>query len=258
MSIPYFPLYVSDYEADTAHLTLEEDGAYLRLLRLCWRTPGCSIPDDAKWIMRKMRLSADDYYRIVEPLIDEFFTRGMDRVFNARLQREHDRISDMHKQRSEAGKASAKARALKTKEKNCNGTNFSLQQPEPEPEPEPEPDIRDTNVSLSKRENPNRFQEFWDAYPHRGGAKKGRKPSEQKYRAAIKAGTSEQEIIDGACRYQSDRGVMDGYAKNPETWLNQKGWDDEIEIANTQRGKPGLGKDTTLELIALAARRRPS
>lgn len=35
MGLPYFPLYVDDYEADTPHLTLEEDGAFSRLLRLC-------------------------------------------------------------------------------------------------------------------------------------------------------------------------------------------------------------------------------
>ena len=40
MKVPYFPLYIADYDSKTAHLTLEEDGAYLRLLRLCWRTPG--------------------------------------------------------------------------------------------------------------------------------------------------------------------------------------------------------------------------
>ena len=32
--LPYFPLYPTDFEADTSHLTLEEDGAYNRLLRL--------------------------------------------------------------------------------------------------------------------------------------------------------------------------------------------------------------------------------
>ena len=33
MALPYFPYYVDDYEADTAHLTIAEDGAYIRLLR---------------------------------------------------------------------------------------------------------------------------------------------------------------------------------------------------------------------------------
>jgi uncharacterized protein YdaU (DUF1376 family) len=56
MSLPYFPMYPSDFEAKTSHLTLLEDGAYNRLLRLCWMTPGCSIPADEAWIMRRKTL----------------------------------------------------------------------------------------------------------------------------------------------------------------------------------------------------------
>lgn len=120
---------------------MEEDGAYLRLLRLCWRTPGCSVPDDPKWIMRKMRISADDYYRVVEPIINEFFTRGMGRIFNARLQKENDEINAKHKARSEAGKkGNAKrwgSRKPPKTNKNSNRKATVLQsQPEPEPEPE--------------------------------------------------------------------------------------------------------------------------
>lgn len=151
MSLPYFPLYVDDFEADTAHLTIEEDGAYNRLLRLCWRTPGCSVPDDPKWIMRKMRVSADDFYRVVEPLIDEYFTRGVGRVFSARLQLEYEKVGAYHKQKSDAGKASAKSKALKRNKTGPNGVDVPLQQPEPEPEPYPDIEKREANASQKKR-----------------------------------------------------------------------------------------------------------
>ncbi len=150
VSIPYIPLYVTDYEADTAHLTIEEDGAYLRLLRLCWRTPGCSVPDEPKWIMRKMRISADDYYRVVEPIIDEFFMRGMERVFNARLQAEHERINETHKKRSDAGvRGNEKRWALKTNDKANRPATSLRSQLELEPELEPEP-----KQELKKKEEP--------------------------------------------------------------------------------------------------------
>ena len=67
MSLPYFPMYPSDFEAKTSHLTLEEDGAYNRLLRLCWMTPGASIPDDDAWIMRRMRVDQATFDRVVRP-----------------------------------------------------------------------------------------------------------------------------------------------------------------------------------------------
>ena len=82
MSLPYFPLYPKDFEAKTSHLTLEEDGAYNRLLRLCWLTPGCSLPDDPAWIARRLRVDAATYDRLVAPLISEFFKRTKGRVWN--------------------------------------------------------------------------------------------------------------------------------------------------------------------------------
>jgi len=136
MSIPYIPLYVADYEADTSHLSMEEDGAYMRLLRLCWRTPGCSVPDDPKWIMRKMRVTADEFYRAVEPVIDEFFTRADGRIFQARLQREHASIEALQSKRSAAGKRGNEKRwGLKTNEKGSRKATDLRSQLEPEPEP---------------------------------------------------------------------------------------------------------------------------
>ena len=90
----------------------------------------------------------------------------------------------------------------------------------------------DANASLCETPKPsqaNRFSEFWDAYPHRGGSKRNRSGAEAKYRSAIKGGTPEQVIIDGARRAHSDQRVRDGYARDPTTWLNQKGWMDEIQ-----------------------------
>lgn len=123
----------------------------------------------------------------------------------------------------------------------------------------------DTNVSslsCAKRP-PSRFQEFWDQYPHRNGAKKGRAKAEARYARHVKAGVSEQEIIGGAMRYVSDRMVIDGYAKDPTTWLNNKGWQDDIEPADNrnrhdrpqQRGSGGHGSGT-VDAFAEVARRR--
>lgn len=71
--IPYMQFFVDDFEAATAHLTLEEDGAYNRLLRLAWRTPHCSLPDDPAWIARKMRISSLEYQNKIRPILEEFF-----------------------------------------------------------------------------------------------------------------------------------------------------------------------------------------
>ncbi len=71
------------------------------------------------------------------------------------------------------------------------------------------------------------FAAFWNAYPHRDG-KRGRAVAEAKFAAAVKRGIPPQTIIDGAKRAHSDPRVKAGYARDPTTWLNQAGWDDEI------------------------------
>lgn len=111
--IPYMPFYINDFEGDTAHLTLEEDGAYNRLLRLCWRTSGCSVPNDSEWIRRKMRATDQQYDDVIAPIIKEFFKIDKGRVFQERLQKEFSRISEQVYARKAAGKKGGNAKALK-------------------------------------------------------------------------------------------------------------------------------------------------
>ncbi len=71
------------------------------------------------------------------------------------------------------------------------------------------------------------FQDFWDAYPHRGG-KKNRAGAEKAFSKAIKSGVSVAEIADGVRGMANDPDVQRNYARDPTTWLNQKGWTDEF------------------------------
>lgn len=111
--LPSLPLFVDDYEGATVHLTLEEDGTYMRLLRLCWRTPRCSIPDDPDWIMRRMRVDRPTYDRLVVPIITEFFKRSRGRIYQKRLLQEYVYAVDVQTKRKEAGKKGGNAKAQK-------------------------------------------------------------------------------------------------------------------------------------------------
>lgn len=138
---PYIPLYIDDFEAATAHLTPEEDGIYNRLLRLCWRTPGCSLPNDHAWIARKIRMAADDFQRAGEPVLAEFFTLIRGRLTQRRLKTEYDDISRKKSARVEAGKKGGTAKAQKTKgkipDKASDLPTDTRAFPEPYPYPEP-------------------------------------------------------------------------------------------------------------------------
>ena len=155
MSLPYFPMYPADFEADTSHLSLEEDGAYNRLLRLLWMSPDCTLPADPVWLARRMRIDAETYERVVAPLIAEFFKIEKARLFNPRLSRIRELTNETHKKRSEAGKRGGRpGNRLKTNEMTQSPAKAGPKQPEPEPEPEPEPDKR--KAAAASRDTPAR------------------------------------------------------------------------------------------------------
>lgn len=116
MSLAYFPMFPTDFDADTGHLTFAEDGAYNRLLRLAWRCPEAKMPNDLDWICRKVRAVSSEDRALIEAVLAEFFTRKGGKVFSARLHREWVEASAAHSKRVLAGKTGGKAKAAKTKE----------------------------------------------------------------------------------------------------------------------------------------------
>jgi DNA-binding transcriptional ArsR family regulator len=105
------------------------------------------------------------------------------------------------------------------------------------------------------------FSAFWNSYPHRNGAKKGKDPARRAWARAVKL-MDAQSIIDAAIRSHRDRSVQEGYARDPATWLNQKGWEDEIEQRSEHlhargangRGAGGRGSDMVAAFAAVAER----
>jgi len=109
------------------------------------------------------------------------------------------------------------------------------------------------------------FADFWDAYPHRNGAKKNRKGAEAAFSKALKAATAEQ-IAGGVEAMRNAPDVLRGYACDPTTWLNQQGWTDDIpaNIPDQRNGqpnykssrspRPGDGSATVDAFAAVAAR----
>ena len=176
MSVPYMPLFVADYESDTLHLSVVEDGAYMRLLRLQWRTAGCTMPADEDWIQRRVRATDAEWEAIYKPLLDEFFTCNRGRIYQARLRREWENIAETSAKRSAAGKRGARARksatyptGISNREiaagpdkalKNNETTSSPAQARLKHPEPEPELDIKEPpDGGCKKTENPSKQPE---------------------------------------------------------------------------------------------------
>lgn len=71
----HYPFHVGDYIADTAHLTLEEDIAYRRLLDLYYTTEQ-PIPNDFRLVARRIRMP--DYAGMVGAVLREFFAHDLE------------------------------------------------------------------------------------------------------------------------------------------------------------------------------------
>jgi len=221
MSLPYFRLYPTDYEADTSHLTLIEDGAYNRLLRLCWTTPGCSLPDDLDWIMRRMRVRDDADRQAVETVLSEYFIRGDQRVSNKRLMQEYEYALNRHDAASENSmKRWAKNKPLKTKEKAPSGRNATAMRAQ-----------CNGNANQNQNQNhntplpPKGFDEFWQAYPR----KIGKAAAEKAYAKAVKQ-SGHDEIMQGLnSQLPSISAKEVQFQPHPSTWLNQGRWEDQME-----------------------------
>lgn len=109
---PSLPLFTDAYFGDTKHLTCEEHGAYLQLLMIAWRSPGCSIPNDDAKIARMIGLTAKRWQSI-KPTIMAFWTLGEDGAWHqARLEKEHVWVSERSEKRATAGKMGGRPKSL--------------------------------------------------------------------------------------------------------------------------------------------------
>jgi uncharacterized protein YdaU (DUF1376 family) len=238
MSLSYFPLFPDDFEADTAHLTLAEDGAYNRLLRLCWRTPGCSIPADREWIYRRMRAITDDDKRVIDVVIDEFFVEVKQRLSNARLVREYESATEKHERRKNAGKKGGLSKPLKTKKTGSSNAKAMHKQPEPEPEPEPL-----LFANAHKAREPDRFEEFWKAYPKREGPN-SKQAARKSWKKVLGEKHNPQDIIDGVKRYRRELEEADEIGTRfvcmASTYLNQERWLDDQKSSDEWDESSGM------------------
>lgn len=156
---PGFTVWTDAYLGDTTHLTTLEHGAYLLLLFTMWRAGG-SLPNDDKKLARYAKLSAGQWERIKETVM-EFFTVDNGLVTQSRLTRELEFV----RQRSERQSRNAKAKVLKD-----NDPRVATAQPRHShsPAPTPTPTLTEDNSlrslaaqAPSKRKKGTRLPAEW-------------------------------------------------------------------------------------------------
>lgn len=225
--LPYYKAYPRDFFEGTVGLDLEFKGAYRLILDLIYMHGG-RLTDDPRFIAGHLGCSVKRWNTLRAALIESGKIDVSDGVLrNLRADKELEILRSFSDQQRE------KAR----KPRKNNGLTAAMAEPwssHTEPEPDKKKESATHSCAIGSEAavfdvpKAARFDEFWAIYPHRGGVKRGKKPAEAKYAAAIRAGVPEQTIIDGANRARGDPNVQRGYARDPATWLNQAGWEDEI------------------------------
>jgi uncharacterized protein YdaU (DUF1376 family) len=110
-ALPYMPLFVADYLADTAHLTTIQHGAYMMLIMNYWQRGG-PLPNDDSRLARIVGLSVRNWQQIKGPVL-EFFETGTDsgpQLRQRRIDRELCRVADKSLKSKKAAQASVQRR----------------------------------------------------------------------------------------------------------------------------------------------------
>jgi uncharacterized protein YdaU (DUF1376 family) len=114
MKAPAFQFYAADYLSDESVqlMTLEEEGAYIRLLAICWREG--SIPDDDEKLSRLCKGASTTLVRVVKGCFNRC-PGNASRLVHPRLEKERESQRQWREKSSEGGKKSAALRALNSK-----------------------------------------------------------------------------------------------------------------------------------------------
>jgi uncharacterized protein YdaU (DUF1376 family) len=123
---PALPLFTDAYLGDTTHLSTMEHGAYLLLLIVSWRSPGCRLPDNDTMLARYTRMTLDKW-RKAKPILAPFFQIRDGFWHQARLQDEFQHLQSRKEQQRKAGNASAEAKALKRNNRGSTPVGLPLQ-----------------------------------------------------------------------------------------------------------------------------------
>jgi uncharacterized protein YdaU (DUF1376 family) len=135
--LPFFPMAIDAYLADTRHLDDAEHGRYHLILYELWRSPRQRMPNDDEWLARRLCRSVDRIVTEIRPLIKEFCDCDGNWITQKRLSKEFLRARKVTKQRSDAAKSlwRKKKKASERIREDAQPRINSADEPTPTPTP---------------------------------------------------------------------------------------------------------------------------
>ena len=153
MKLPYMPLWIAEYKADTAHLDATEHGAYLLLIMHYWLTGG--LPDNDTHLAR-IACCTPESWRQMRPTIEAFFEPGW---VHERVEKELADARAKYENLAEAGRKGGNATAaLKRRRSKAAAMPVAIAKQSPSPSPSP---IKDIEGKSTRKEPETRIPDDW-------------------------------------------------------------------------------------------------
>jgi uncharacterized protein YdaU (DUF1376 family) len=235
-ALPYMQFYVSDYLADTAHLSAIQHGGYLLLLFNYWQR-GRPISNANDRLSNVARMSSAEWAEN-KAEIAEFFVIDGDEWRHLRIDRDLAAVAEKSGKAAASGKASAQARAWKSANAEQTLNERSTNAEQTLNHKDTDTDKEETKACAKAQDagqKPpallDRFAGFWAAYPkkrNRGDAEKAwlaLKPSAELAQTIVEAVEVSKKLRDD---WRKDGGKFVPY---PASWIRAKGWEDEVTPA---------------------------
>jgi uncharacterized protein YdaU (DUF1376 family) len=147
---PAIPLFGDAYMADTTHLTLEEHGAYLKLMMVAWRIDGCCLPDDDARLARILGITAGKWAKI-KLAVMAFWSIENGVWIQARLSKERAFVEKKRQKNSDiSSEAWAKRKAQDVENKQPDECERIDERNAPPPPPPKSKKEDDANASSKK------------------------------------------------------------------------------------------------------------
>lgn len=249
----YYERHLGDYARDTAHLSILEHGVYTLLLDRYYATEQ-GIP--AEQAHRVARARSKDERDAVDAVLAEFFHLRDGTWINNRVTEELAKAAARIKAAQENGRRGGRPKkpaetqqkpsgfaVVGEKETEEKPSGFSLgSDSETQQKAHQSPDTRHQAKAEKQKtlaRQAARFAEFWSEYP----VKKGRAEALAKWTARNLDAIADQIISDVKARKVLDRQWLDGFAPHGSTYVNGRGWEDEIEVARKPADSSGGGHD---------------
>lgn len=130
----WMPLYVADYQADTAYLTTEQHGAYLLMLMAYWRNG--PIPDNDQ-IIAAITRQTPDAWSITRAVLEPMFQVSDGYWLHKRVESEYEKAKRNRSVAHEKAAKAAKTRWDRERERMLQALHEHMPEQCPSPSPSP-------------------------------------------------------------------------------------------------------------------------